>query len=87
MPNIRSAIKKARHDVRRTQENRIYRTRVHTLSRKVHELIGAKNLKEAETALQAAQSAIDKAAKRHVIHKNAAARKIAGLRRRLRLAA
>lgn len=87
MPNIRSAIKKARQDVRRTVANRVYRTRVHTLTRKVLEQIAAKTKEGAAKALREAQSAIDKAAKRGIIHKNTAARKIARLTRRLRLAA
>lgn len=87
MPNIRSAIKKARHDIRRYSENRVYRSRVHTLVRKVLEEIAAKNRDGAARALREAQSAIDKAAKHNVIHKNAAARKIARLSRRLKIAA
>ncbi len=87
MPNIRSAIKKARQDLRRSSDNRVYRTRIHTLERKTLEFIDAKNLEAAKEALREAQSAIDKAAKRRVIHKNTAARKIARLNRRLRLAA
>ena len=87
MPNIRSAIKKARQDVRRTTANRVYRSRVHTLVRKVLDQIAAKNKEGAAKAFLEAQSAIDKAAKRRIIHKNTAARKIARLSRRLGLAA
>lgn len=87
MPNIRSAIKKVRHDAQRYSENRVYRSRVHTLTRKVLEQITAKDLKAAAQTLRQTQSVIDKAAKRRVIHKNSAARKIARLSRRLRLAA
>ena len=87
MPNIKSAIKKARKDVRQTAANRGYRTRIHTLTRKVLELIEAKNAEGAAKAFREAQEAIDKAAKRRIIHKNTAARKIARLSHRLRLAA
>ncbi|OGH59146.1 MAG: 30S ribosomal protein S20 [Candidatus Lindowbacteria bacterium RIFCSPLOWO2_12_FULL_62_27] len=87
MPNIKSSIKKARQDVRRYADNRRYRTRIHTLTRKVLESLKAKNREEATNALREMQSAVDKAAKRRVIHKNTAARKIARLSRRLRLAA
>lgn len=87
MPNIRSAIKKARTDIRRTAANRVYRTRMHTLTRKVIEQIAAKNPEGAAKAFREAQKAIDKAAKRRILHKNAAARKIARLSRRLRIAA
>lgn len=87
MPNIKSAIKKARQDVRRYTANRTYRSRIHTLTRKVTDLINAKNKEGAQDAFREMQSAIHKAAKRRVIHKNAAARKIARLSRRLRLAA
>lgn len=87
MPNIKSAIKKARQDVRRYSANRPYRAKVQSLTRKVLEQIEAKDLEGAKKTLREAQSAIDKAAKRRVIHKNTAARKIARLSRRLRLAA
>ena len=87
MPNIKSAIKKARRDTRRYAMNRVYRSRIHTLTRKATEQIAAKQVQEAAKTLREAQSAIDKAAKRSIIHKNTAARKIARLSRRLRLAA
>lgn len=87
MPNIKSAIKKARQDTRRHSANRVYRSRIHSLTRKVVEQLEAKNKESALNAFREMQSAIDKAAKRRVIHKNAAARKIARLSRRLRLAA
>ena len=87
MPNIKSAIKKTRHDKIRYAENRKYRSQIHTLTRRVLEQIESKNKAAAAKTLGEAQSVIDKAAKRRVIHKNAASRKIARLSRRLRLAA
>lgn len=87
MPNIKSAIKKARQDVRRQGANRTYRSRIHSLTRKMLDHISAKNPKEAAAVFCEVQGVIDKAAKRRVIHKNTAARKIARLSRRLRLVA
>ncbi len=87
MPNIKSAIKKARRDVRRYDANRVCRSRIHTLIRKVLDEVAAKNKPAAQEALKRVQQVCDKAAKRHIIHKNTAARRIARLSRRLRLVA
>lgn len=84
MPNTKSAIKKDRQDRRRHDANRRVRSRMHTIERKVRELITAKNAKDAATALREAQRMIDKAVGSGIIHRNTAARKIARLTHRLR---
>lgn len=67
MPLIKSAIKKLRQDKKRTLRNRGLKKRYKELTKKA--------LSEtADKSVRAAVSAIDKAAKRHVIHKNKAAR-------------
>ncbi|MBI2036468.1 30S ribosomal protein S20 [Candidatus Microgenomates bacterium] len=67
MPIIKSAIKKLRQDRKRTKINRAKKENLKELIKK------AKKSKTAE-AVKKAQSAIDKAAKTHLIHKNKAAR-------------
>lgn len=76
MANIKSAIKKKRKDKRRTARNRVWRSRVRTLARKVDDLLAQKGAspEEIEKSLGEAQKNLDKAAKRGVIHPNKAAR-------------
>ena len=78
MPNLKrnpSALKAQRRDARK----RVYRGRVRTSTRsavrRVRALLIAGKLPEAEQALQAAVSSLDKAAQKGVIHKNSAARR------------
>lgn len=67
MPIIRSAIKKVRKDKTRTARNKKRKISLKSLVKK------ARASKTAET-LQAAFSALDKAAKVHLIHPNKASR-------------
>lgn len=71
MPNIKSAKKKMRQDVKRTAKNTMYRSKIDDLIKKVKKS-GKKAKKEELVAT--AYSAIDKAAKKNVIHKNKAGR-------------
>ena len=68
MPNIKSAKKKMRKDVKRTKHNAFYREAIKKAMR-----LSAK-LKEDEKELRKTLSLIDKAAKKKIIHKNKAAR-------------
>lgn len=71
MPNIRSAKKKMRKDVKRTKQNAFY----HEAIKKAIQLIEKlKGKDEAPEKAKKTISLIDKAAKRKVIHKNKAAR-------------
>ena len=67
MPIIKSAIKKVRKDKTRTARNKKRKTSLKSLVEKARDSKTAKNL-------QAAFSALDKAAKVHLIHPNKAAR-------------
>lgn len=67
MPIIRSAIKKVRKDKVRTARNKKRELTLKSLVKKVRTSKSAKDL-------QAAFSALDKAAKVHLIHPNKAAR-------------
>lgn len=67
MPLIKSAIKKVRKDKTRTARNKKRETSFKSLVKKARVSKTAKNL-------QAAFSALDKAAKVHLIHPNKAAR-------------
>ena len=79
MPVIKSAIKKARQDVKARKHNRVIRDDYKAAAKKVAKLIEAGDLKKATEALKEAYSKIDKAAKKKVLHKNNASRRKARL--------
>lgn len=70
MPNIKSAKKKLRKDVKRTKQNDKHKI----LIKKLFKQLQKKSGKEAIEFLKKVVSSIDKAAKRNIIHKNKAAR-------------
>lgn len=79
MANHKSAIKKARSDEKRRIRNKGVRTRYRNLIKAVREAVDAKDADQAETALKAAAPYLQRAASKHVIHKNKAARTISRL--------
>jgi small subunit ribosomal protein S20 len=75
MANTKSAIKNARKsEVRRTRNKGVL-TRLKSLSKKVATLKGSDKTDEAKKAAIELSSALDKAAKTGIIHKNLASRK------------
>lgn len=81
MANHKSAIKRARQSELRRGRNRSYRTRVKSVAKSLY-ASAASNTRETNlTALANAQSVIDKAAKKGVIHKRAADRRKSRLSR------
>lgn len=70
MPNIRSAKKKMRQDVKRTKKNDVYMSKV----KKMMKNISKSKEKVTAATVKKAYSTIDKAAKSKVLHKNKAAR-------------
>ena len=79
MANHKSAEKRARQNEKKRVRNKAVRTRVKHATKEVR-LISAQTSKEdALPKLKAAQSIIDKARKKGVIHKKTAARKISRL--------
>jgi len=71
MPNSKQASKRLLQAEKARLQNKIVRTGMRSAMKKVLE---ADNKEEAAAAVPAAMKKIDKAAKRHVIHANAAAR-------------
>jgi len=74
MPVIKSAKKKARQAHRHEERNKALRTRVKTFMKKIQVLSKA-NVEEAKKLLPEAYSVMDTACKKHIIHRNNAARK------------
>lgn len=73
MANIKSAIKRIRQDEKRTIRNRAIRSRMRTYLKKAQTALTTDD--QAEVAVRAAISELDRAAKKGVIHANAAARR------------
>jgi small subunit ribosomal protein S20 len=74
MANTKSAIKAARKTARLTTRNKGVKTRLKTLHKKLETAIQAGKADEAKAAAIEYSSAMDKATKSGVVHKNAAAR-------------
>ncbi|AHF91761.1 ribosomal protein S20 [Opitutaceae bacterium TAV1] len=74
MANTKSAIKAARKTERFTTRNKAVKTRLKTLHKKFAKASSGEDKEAARTAAIAWASAMDKATKSGVVHKNAAAR-------------
>ncbi len=80
MANHKSAIKRGRQNTKRRERNKIIRTGIKNVTKSVR--LNAQEKEGPEIAIKTldkAKSAIDKAAKKGVIHKRTAARKISRL--------
>ena len=76
MPNTKSAARRARNSARKQANNRAVKTRLKTLHKAYAAVLKEDNKKEDATkAYRALASALDKAAKRGVIHRRTADRK------------
>jgi small subunit ribosomal protein S20 len=74
MPNTKSAIKAMRQNVKRRVTNLEILSKIKKAEKAVRKNATAGNLDEAKKALQQAFAALDKAAKKNVIHPNNASR-------------
>jgi len=72
--NIKSAIKRARQNVKLRQQNASARSMYRTYIKNVLKAVEAGNVEAAQAAYTKAQPVIDKAAGNGLIHKNKAAR-------------
>lgn len=75
MPNLKSAMKAMRQNVRRRSINLKASEAIKKTTKQVKKFVTAGNKSEAQKTLSAAFAALDKAAKKHIIHKNNASRK------------
>lgn len=74
MPNIKSAIKRVKVTDKKNLRNRMIKSQVKTAIKKFDVAIVANDAQNAKVAFEAAVSAVDKAAAKGVMHKNAANR-------------
>jgi len=73
MANHKSALKRVRQTKVRTERNRTRKTAIKTLRKKTLAAVGASDKVAAGQSLSEFSSAVDKAAKKGLIHKNKAA--------------
>jgi small subunit ribosomal protein S20 len=79
LANHKSALKRARQNELRRLRNKATKTRIKSIVKEVRSSIGKESGEDVLVKLTAAQSNIDKATKKGVIHKRTAARKISRL--------
>ena len=82
----KSALKRARQNEKRRERNKAAKTRVRSVIKDVKQAIEDKKNQEVSALLVTAQSIIDKAAKKGIIHKKNASRKISRLSKFVKLA-
>lgn len=84
MPNIKSAIKRARQNVKLRQQNASARSMFRTYIKNVLKAVQSGNVEEAKAALAKAQPVVDKAAGKGLMHKNKASRIVSRLSARVK---
>ncbi|MFH1546078.1 MAG: 30S ribosomal protein S20 [Patescibacteria group bacterium] len=88
MPLIKSAINEMRKDKKKTARNRIRKEKMHTSIKIVEKLVKSKEAAgKISEAVKTAYQAIDKAAKKNLIHKKTAARRKSGVAKLAKAAA
>ena len=78
MPNSRSAKKRMRQGEKRRLRNKVRRSTLRTALKRVH---AARTGAEAQDAFRTAEQLLDRAARKHLIHPNMAARTKSRLRK------
>ena len=81
MANYKSAIKRARQNEKRRLRNKSSKTRIKNIVKDVRLAVSEKSNETALAELNIAKSIIDNAAKKGVIHRKTASRKISRLSR------
>lgn len=79
MPNIKSAIKRVKVTQTKNLQNRMVKSSVKTILKKFDAAVATGDAAQVDTMLRIASGAVDKAAGKGVMHKNAASRKKAQL--------
>ena len=74
MPNIKSAKKRMRSSVKKTDANTLVNSSMRTAIKKFEKDVKAGNKEEASKSLNTAVQRVDKAMKNGLVHKNKAAR-------------
>ncbi len=83
MPNIKSAIKRAKKSEKRRLRNASLKSALRTAIKHADQAIASGDVNVAAEAVKLAQKKLDKAVTKGIIHKNAAARKKSRLAQKL----
>ncbi|MHB9031794.1 MAG: 30S ribosomal protein S20 [Anaerolineae bacterium] len=83
MPNITSAKKRMRQNVKRRMRNRMVRTKARTFVKNSTDALASGEVTPAAEAIREAMSQLDKAAQKGVIHRNNADRRKSRLAKKL----
>ena len=87
MPKTKTAEKSARSAARKAERNKAIRSSTRTEVARAEKLVTGKKGEDAHAAVKDAVSALDKAARKKVIHRNTAARKKSRLMKKLNASA
>jgi small subunit ribosomal protein S20 len=79
MANHKSALKRARQTVKRTERNRSYKTRIKNMTRAVKEAVEAGDSAKATEAFKEVNKNFHKYVSKGILKKNTAARKVSRL--------
>jgi small subunit ribosomal protein S20 len=79
MANIASQVKRNRQNETARQRNMIVRSRTRTFVRRFRDAISEGDVAKAESAYAEAARELDRAAQKHVIHRNQAANRKSGM--------
>lgn len=79
MANHKSAEKRIRQTIKRTERNRYYRTRIKNIIKAVRESVAANDVAKAQEALKIANKELHKFVSKGIIKKNTASRKVSRL--------
>lgn len=79
MANHKSAAKRARQTVKRTERNRFYRTRLKNLTRAVREAVEENDVEKANLAFKNANKSIHSFVSKGILKKNTAGRRVSRL--------
>jgi small subunit ribosomal protein S20 len=79
MANHKSALKRARQTVKRTERNRFYKTRIKNMTRVVKEAVEAGDSAKATEAFKEVNKNFHKYVSKGILKKNTAARKVSRL--------
>lgn len=75
MPNLDNAKKALRQNKVREAQNRVYKNKIKTLTRKINDFVKAGSLDEAKKLVPNFYKAVDKATKKNILKKNTASRR------------
>ncbi|ETD25664.1 30S ribosomal protein S20 [Helicobacter canis] len=79
MANHKSAEKRIRQTIKRTERNRYYRTRIKNIIKAVRESVANNDLPKAQEAFKIANKELHKFVSKGIVKKNTAARKVSRL--------